>query len=46
MASFDFDFPAISAGTTLVFGSWSDTTNGSGGLASDLIDTADVKTSQ
>ena len=38
MASFNFDSPAITAGTTFVFGSWSCTTDGSGGFASHLIE--------
>ena len=44
MASFEFDFPAISAGTTFVFGSWACTANGSGGFSSHLIDTTSMET--
>ena len=36
MASFNFDLPAISTGTTFLFGSWVCTTNGSGGFDSHL----------
>ena len=46
MASFEFDFPAISAGTTFVFGSWVCTADGSGGFSSHLIDTTIMKTLQ
>ena len=46
MASFEFDFPAISAGTTFVFGSWVYTADGSGGFSSHLIDTTIMKTLQ
>ena len=37
MASFDFSFPAIDAGTTFVFGSWACIANGSEGFSSHLI---------
>ena len=46
MASFNFNFPAINAGTTFVFGSWSCTANESGGFTSHLIDTTNAKTLQ
>ena len=36
MAPFNFNLPAISAGTTFHFGSWVCTTNGSGGFDSHL----------
>ena len=44
MASFEFDSPTISAGTTFIFGSWVCTANGSGGFSSHLIDTTGMKT--
>ena len=43
MASFEFNVPAISAGTTFIFGSWVCTANGSGGFSSHLIDTTGMK---
>ena len=43
MASFDFDFPAISAGTTFVFGSWVCITNGAGGFSRHLINTTSTE---
>ena len=43
MASFDFGFPAIDAGTTFVFGSWVCIANGSGGFSSHLINPASMK---
>ena len=46
MASFNFDFPTINAGTTFVFGSWSCTANGSGSFTSHLIDTTNAKALQ
>ena len=46
MASFDFDVPAISAGTTFIFSSWSCTADGSGGFVSHLIDATNMKASQ
>jgi len=46
MASFNFDSPAITAGTTFVFGSWSCTTDGSGGFASHLIKTTNAEALQ
>jgi len=44
MASFEFSFPAIDAGTTFVFGSWVCIANGSGGFLSRLIDSTSTKT--
>ena len=44
MASFEFSFPAIDAGTTFIFGSWVCITNGSGGFSSHLIDPVSTKT--
>ena len=43
MASFDFSFPAIEAGTTFVFGSWACIADGSGGFSSHLINPARTK---
>ena len=40
MASFDFGFPVIDAGTTFVLGSWVCVANGSGGFSSHLINPA------
>ena len=44
MASFEFNVPTISAGTTFVFGSWVCTADGSGGFSSHLIDSTSMKT--
>jgi len=44
MASFEFSFPAIDAGTTFVFGSWVCIANSSGGFSSHLIDPASTET--
>ena len=44
MASFEFSFPAIDAGTTFVFGSWVYIANGSGGFSSHLIDPGSTET--
>ena len=44
MASFNFGFPAIDAGTTFVFGSWVCIANGSGGFSSHLINPTNTKT--
>ena len=44
MASFDFSFPAIDAGTTFVFGSWVCITDGSGSFSSHLINPTSVRT--
>ena len=44
MASFEFSFPAIDAGTTFVFGSWVYIANGSGGFSSHLIDPMSTET--
>ena len=44
MASFEFSFPAIDAGTTFVFGSWVCIANNSGGFSSHLIDPASTET--
>ena len=44
MASFEFSFPAIDAGTTFVFISWVCIANGSGGFSSHLISPASMKT--
>ena len=44
MASFEFSFPAIDAGTTFVFGSWVCIANGSGGFSSHLINPASTET--
>ena len=44
MASFEFSFPMIDAGTTFVFGSWVCIANGSGGFSSHLIDHASTET--
>ena len=44
MASFEFGFPAIDAGTTFVFGSWVYIANGSGGFSSHLIDPGSTET--
>ena len=44
MASFKFDIPAISAGTTFVFGSWVYTADGSGDFSSHFFDTTSMKT--
>ena len=46
MASFEFSFPAIDAGTTFVFGSWFCIANSSGGFSSHLIDPASTETPQ
>ena len=46
MASFNFSFPAIDAGTTFVFGSWVCIANGSGGFSSHLINPSNTKPSQ
>ena len=43
MASFDFDFPAISVGTTIIFGSWVCIANGAGGFSSHLINTTSTE---
>jgi len=43
MASFNFGFPAIDAGTTFVFGSWVCVANRSGGFSSHLINPASTK---
>jgi len=43
MASFNFGFPAIDAGTTFVFGSWVCIANGLGGFSSHLINPASTK---
>ena len=44
MASFEFNFPAIDAGTTFVFGSWVCIANGSGGFSNHLINPASTET--
>ena len=44
MASFDFSFPAINAGTTFVFGSWVYIANGSGRFSCHLIDPMSTET--
>ena len=44
MASFEFSFLAIDAGTTFVFGSWVCIANSSGGFSSHMIDPASTKT--
>ena len=44
MASFEFSFPAIDAGSTFVFGSWVCITNSSRGFSSHLIDPASTET--
>ena len=44
MASFEFSFLAIDAGTTFVFGSWVCIANGSGGFSSHLINPASTET--
>ena len=44
MASFNFSFSAIDAGTTFVFGSWACIADGSGGFSSHLINPASMKT--
>jgi hypothetical protein len=44
MASFDFSFPVINAGTAFVFGSWACIANGSGGFYSHLINPTSTKT--
>ena len=46
MASFDFSFPAIDAGTTFVFGSWACIANGSDGFDSHLTNTMSPEGSQ
>ena len=46
MASFNFDFPPIDAGTTFVFGSWVCIANGSGGFSSHLINVTSTKAPQ
>ena len=46
MASFEFSFPAINAGTTFVFGSWVCIANGSGGFSSHPINPASTETSR
>ena len=46
MASFEFSFLAIDAGTTFVFGSWVYIANSSGGFSSHLIDPASTETPQ
>ena len=46
MASFNFGFPAIDAGTTFVFGSWVCIANGSGGFPSHLINPTNKKAPQ
>ena len=46
MASFEFSFPAIDAGTTFVFGSWACIADGSGGFSIHLINPASTKTLQ
>ena len=43
MASFDFSFPVIDAGTTFIFGSWTRTADGSGSFSSLLINPASTK---
>ena len=44
MASFEFSFPAIDAGTTFVFGSWVCIANGSGRFSSHLVNPASAET--
>ena len=44
VASFEFSFPAIDAGTTFVFGSWVCIANGSWGFSSHLINPASTET--
>jgi hypothetical protein len=44
MASFDFSFPAIDAGTTFIFGSWVCIADGSGDFSSHLINPSSAKT--
>ena len=46
MASFEFSFSAIDAGTTFVFGSWVCFANSLGGFSSHLIDLASTETPQ
>ena len=46
MASFNFDLPTISAGTTFVFGSWVCIANGSDGFDSQLTNTMSPEASQ
>ena len=43
MASFEFSFPAIDAGTTFMFGSWVCIANGSGGFSSHLVNPASTE---
>ena len=43
MEPFEFNFPAISAGTTFVFGSWVCIANRLGGFSSHLIDTTSMQ---
>ena len=44
MASFNFGFPAIDAGTTFVFGSWVCIANVLGGFSSHLVNPASTET--
>ena len=44
MASFNFSFPKIDAGTTFVFGSWACIADGSGGFSSHLINPTSART--
>ena len=46
MASFEFSFPAIDAGTTFVFGSWVCIANGLGGFSRHLINPASTETTR
>ena len=46
MASFNFGFPAIDAGTTFVFRSWVCIANGSGDFSSHLINPTNTKAPQ
>ena len=46
MASFNFDLPAISAGTTFIFGSWVYMANGSGSFDNHLEDTMSTEVPQ
>ena len=46
MASFDFSFPAIEAGTTFILGSWVCVAKGSGGFSSRLVNPTSTKAPQ
>ena len=45
MASFEFSFPTIHAGTTFVFGSWVCVANGLGGFSNHLVNPTSTETS-